>query len=1212
MPRPPRKHAASRIALGLALMLLLGWSGQPARAEAPSGSTRLIVRFTSAPVASGGDVAATAAELAGLEAGLAAQLPGAVVERSYAALFAGAAVRVPGDPDQAAAILAARPEVAEVYEDIAFEPALQASAPAIGADALWAELGGRENAGGGVTIAVLDSGIDPSHPMFAPEGWSYPAGYPRGDSRYTTPKVIAARLYVRSGDPPVAGESSPVPGAAGSPHGTAMAGVAAGNVVTATLWQRDVLVSGVAPGAWLMNYRIFYPNADGVEVAYAAEVLAAIEDAVADGADVLLLAWSSAHYTHPLRSAVAVALDAAMDAGITVVAAASNAGPETGSATRLPGGIPRVLTVGAVTKGERVVHNLLDVTAPAPVPANLQDQAYEPTLFGGVITDTWQALPLVHVQSVASGGSPYACSPLPPDSLSGTVAVVQRGDCYVADKAFFAQQAGAAAAIIVNTDETTPAFACAGTHCATGAIGIPSVTVSKSTGDALTAWTTLHPGDAEVILDGGGRLDAETAGVVWEQSARGPAYGMALKPDLVAPGVDVLTAGHLAGAETWLQVTGTSVAAAQAAGAAALLRQAHPTWDHDAIKAALVGSADASGLTNDDGFVAGPQDRGAGHLRVDSGLDLPVLVTPSILNAPRVQPGGSHSQQVTLTNVSGVEVTVTPTLTADTGLSADLPSPITLPPGSSQSVTVTLRASSSAQGDLFGQITCRASAGMGSAQMPVWAYVEPPLALADVLIIDNDFSNFDGHRDYVDAFVGPALTAAGWSYAVWRADERCGSGMMATTLPDLDTLARYPSIIWVTGDNPHPDGYFAVTTPLTLADQQRLIAYLEGGGRLLALGQNLAQASDINSNPDPSYGRSDLYHGYLGARWIQGSLFAGSQPPSSATAVSGAAGTFLAGVALDLGPVGDGEGNQTSIDEIAPGGDPSGSDADVTACIAGVVGGQPQAGGCVAVAVSEEPSLERVEPLLAYRSAYLSFGFEGINDRSGSTSRAALMGRLMDWLTDEVAVTVPDQIGAPWEVTTITCEPTSSAGAAFQRFRWRVGEGAGAREYGSAGPSLAVVLEGEGWHPVAVEACDAWGHCAVGSGAVRAIAGGSSTLTVSRATALWGQELTYTLSLHNTAAESAQVTVTLPLPEHTIYQSHTAGAWDGSALRWAGTLAPGQETSVHLVVQVSADAPGGAWIVATAAFDIDGNQYTRSARTQVVSPLYLPWIARGG
>ncbi|MGC9360575.1 MAG: S8 family serine peptidase, partial [Anaerolineae bacterium] len=273
-----------------------------ASAESPAGATRLIVRFDRSPAILGGAAEALASQQLAFQASLADALPDAIVERQYAVAFSGAAVRVSGDVAQATATLAALPHVAEVYAEIAYEPALQVSAPAIGADALWPTLGGREDAGSGVVIAVLDSGIDSSHPALNPTGWSYPIGFPKGDTRYTTAKVIASRLYVRPNDPPMAGETTPSPGAEGSYHGTTMAAAAAGNVVTATLWGRDIEVSGMAPGAWLSNYRVFYPNAEGEELAYSSEVLQAIEDAVTDGADVLLLAWSSPHYVHPLRS----------------------------------------------------------------------------------------------------------------------------------------------------------------------------------------------------------------------------------------------------------------------------------------------------------------------------------------------------------------------------------------------------------------------------------------------------------------------------------------------------------------------------------------------------------------------------------------------------------------------------------------------------------------------------------------------------------------------------------------------------------------------------------------------------------------------------------------------------------------------------------------------------------------------------------------------
>jgi len=1182
-----------------------------ASAESPMGSTRLIIRFERAPAILGGDVDALAAQQAAFADALTDALPNAVVERQYAAVFSGAAVRVFGDATLAAATLATLPEVAEVYAEIAYEPALQASVAAISADALWPTLGGREDAGSGVTIAVLDSGIDATHPALDPTGWSYPTGLPKGDTRFTTAKVTASRLYVRPEDPPIEGEGTPAPGADASYHGTAMAVAAAGNVVTATLWERDVLVSGVAPGAWLSNYRVFYPNADGEELAYSSELLQAIEDAVTDGADVLLLAWSSPHYVHPLRSPVAQALQAAMNAGVVVVAAAGNVGPAGGSATRLPGGIERVLTAGAVSKGERVVRHRLDVTAPTPVPSSLQNQPYEPTLFGGVITDTWPSTRLQHVQDASVGGSPYACSPLPANALEGSVAIAKRGSCYIADKVFYAQQAGAVALILANTDETTPAFACAGTHCGAGDITIPSVTVAKSVGDDLAAWTTLYD-TSEVVLDGGGRLKATDPGIIWEASARGPAYGVALKPDLVAPGVDILTAGHLAGGNPWLQATGTSLAAAQTAGAAALLLEAHPTWDHDAVKAAMVGSADPTGLANEDGSTATLLDRGAGHLRVDLAADAPLLADPIALSLPRVQPDAGYTRVLTLTNVTTQNLTITPTVEVTSAVAITLPGAIALAAGASQAVPLSLRIDADGQGDLMGEVIWTASADRGVVRTPLWVYAEPALATAQVLVIDNDFSNFDGHRDYVDAYLGPALSEAGWRYAVWRADERCGSGTMLTTLPALDTLASYPVIIWMTGDNPHPDGYFGVTTPLTAADQQLLAAYLEGGGRLLALGQNLAQASDVNASEDPVYGRSDLYHGYLGARWIQGSLFDDSQPPAEAVTVSGAPATWMGGVAIDLGPVGDGEGNQISIDEVALGGDPSGTDADLVSCIAGVAGGQPEAGGCVGVAKAEEPALDGATPTLAYRAAYLSFGFEGVSDRQGVTSRAELVGLLMDWLTDEVSVDVPDQLGAPWDVTTITCEPTSSAGAAFSGFRWRIGDGEGVIERTTTQPSVAVVLEEEGWYPLAVEACDDLGHCAMGRGTLRIVAGGNSSLTVSHDRAIRGQALEYEIGIENTATATRAVTVTLPLPDHAVYQGHSDGDWDGDALVWAKSLAAGEGARITLTVTVAEGAPPGSPIIATASFAVEGSTYERNAQTLIMSPVYLPCIRRSG
>ncbi|MBC7317464.1 MAG: hypothetical protein H5T70_13655, partial [Chloroflexi bacterium] len=177
-------------------------------------------------------------------------------------------------------------------------------------------------------------------------------------------------------------------------------------------------------------------------------------------------------------------------------------------------------------------------------------------------------------------------------------------------------------------------------------------------------------------------------------------------------------------------------------------------------------------------------------------------------------------------------------------------------------------------------------------------------------------------------------------------------------------------ILWLTGDNVHPDGYYVPSTPMTARDQELLMAYLEQGGRLLAVGQNLAEASDVNPDADPTWGRSRLYHHYLGAHWLQGALYGGGFPPSQTASLYGLPGTFLEGVALDVGNVGTGADNQSSIDEIAPGGLADGSDADLVKAILFASGGQPVNGGIVGVAKAAEPSLEKPTPDLAYRTLY--------------------------------------------------------------------------------------------------------------------------------------------------------------------------------------------------------------------------------------------------
>ncbi len=157
-------------------------------------------------------------------------------------------------------------------------------------------VGGQEMGGKGVKVASMDGGVHKDAAMFNGDGWSYPAGYPvngYGLTANNNGKIIVSRAYFRSWDPPSAGDENPWPGTQGTSHGTHTSGTAVGNVVTDVNYLGATIdkMSGVAPGAWVMSYRVFYNSVTNNGSFYNAEGIAALEDIVRDGADVVNNSW---------------------------------------------------------------------------------------------------------------------------------------------------------------------------------------------------------------------------------------------------------------------------------------------------------------------------------------------------------------------------------------------------------------------------------------------------------------------------------------------------------------------------------------------------------------------------------------------------------------------------------------------------------------------------------------------------------------------------------------------------------------------------------------------------------------------------------------------------------------------------------------------------------------------------------------------------------
>jgi subtilisin family serine protease len=272
-------------------------------------------------------------------------IPRASVRRHYRVVADGLAVSLPSDE---ISTLEKLPGVARVYPSYRYR-ALDTEAPAdvssIGAPDLWGT--DLASAGQGVKIGVIDEGVDQKHPYFDPAGYSYPAGFPKGNSAYTTPKVIVARAFPARGLK-YANASLPFDSRY-SFHGTHVAGIAAGNAGTSTAPEGgSQVISGVAPRAYLGNYKaLTIPTENFGLNGNSPEIVAAIEAAVSDGMDVINLSIGEPEID-PHNDIVAKAVNAASAAGVVVTVAAGNEFSENGRGSiSSPGTARSAITVGA-------------------------------------------------------------------------------------------------------------------------------------------------------------------------------------------------------------------------------------------------------------------------------------------------------------------------------------------------------------------------------------------------------------------------------------------------------------------------------------------------------------------------------------------------------------------------------------------------------------------------------------------------------------------------------------------------------------------------------------------------------------------------------------------------------------------------------------------------------------------------------------------------
>lgn len=638
---------------------------------------------------------------------------------------------------------------------------------------LWSQLDANSVPvkGENVIIGMIDSGVWPEDPSFGDkiDGNNKPVPYSQGGAQNYGPppakwkgvcqtgegftaamcnnKVLGARYYVAGFD---AGGGtltsfeyrSPRSGGGDGGHGTHTASTAGGNSnVDASIDGIGVgVMSGIAPRARLSIYKVCWEATTVAQTGcYTSDTLKAIDDAVADGVDVINFSVSGTqtNFVDPVEIGY---LNAAA-AGIFVAASGGNAGP----ADTVAHMSPWLMTVAASTHDRFTVANV--VLGP-PSGATFSGPSYQasglpstPLILAqdaGVVpfaslsaTDQTALMRCYNAADRASlGGSDSAV--LDPTKASGKIVVCIRGGNVLVNKGDTVKTAGGAGMIIQNAP---------GTNNTTILQPYLIPTVHLDVTAYPTVFAYAQTAGATASFTGAVQQPNVVAPVMADFSSRGPNLANAniLKPDITAPGVDII-AGWVDNTLTQAQhdalvlnaftpganansIQGTSMSSPHVAGAAALIKQLHPTWTPAMIKSALMTTTNgvklASGAVDPNRF-----GYGAGHLNPnpagDPGLVYDVAaadygrflcglslappagigscaalgsIAPWNLNLASLTAAniiGSVTLNRTVKNVTGANSTYVPTASLTGWNVVVAPSSLTIPPGGSANYSVTL------------------------------------------------------------------------------------------------------------------------------------------------------------------------------------------------------------------------------------------------------------------------------------------------------------------------------------------------------------------------------------------------------------------------------------------------------------------------------------------------------------------------------------------
>lgn len=486
----------------------------------------------------------------------------------------------------------------------------------IGAPSVWGGSGGgAATKGEGLVAGIIDSGINHDHPSFAAVGGDgYQHSNPKG--RYfgicdpvTGAPLCNAKLigiYDFTGTAPEDDNG----------HGSHTASTVAGNSLDMSLVAPTITInrhiSGVAPHANIIAYKacVTTPAAGACPQS---GTVAGIEQAVLDGVDVINFSIGGGS-RDPWTDVNAIAFLNAQRAGVFAAVAAGNDGPAE-STVGSPADAPWVMSAAASTHDRKMLNALISMSGGTNPPANMNGLAvtkgYGPAT---IVYAGDYGFPLCGDGPANDATGEALLNPFPAGTFHGEIVVCDRGTYGRVEKGQNVKEGGAGGYVLVNDQES-------GDSLIGDAYDLPGVHLTYNDGVRLKAWLATAGTHGASILGTTVDVRSTNGDVMASFSSRGPDPSVpnVLKPDVSAPGVDILAAfatpaTNPTGNNEYAIESGTSMASPHTAGAALLVRAIHRDWTPDQVRSALMTTAVTTMRKEDAVTAATPFDRGAGRV----------------------------------------------------------------------------------------------------------------------------------------------------------------------------------------------------------------------------------------------------------------------------------------------------------------------------------------------------------------------------------------------------------------------------------------------------------------------------------------------------------------------------------------------------------------------------------------------------------------------